>query len=125
MVLTLMLPVRKLYGLEDLITAKHIDNMAKIILLTGTIVGYAYIMELFISYYSGNQFETDAFHLRILSGPYTWAYYCMFFCNVIAPQVFWFKYCRHNLWVVFVIVNLVNAGMWFERFVHHPDLARP
>jgi molybdopterin-containing oxidoreductase family membrane subunit len=125
MVLTLMLPVRKLYGLEDLITAKHIDNMAKIILLTGTIVGYAYIMELFISYYSGNQFETDAFHLRILSGPYTWAYYCMFFCNVIAPQVFWFKYCRHNLWVVFVIVNLVNAGMWFERFVIIPtSLAR-
>jgi molybdopterin-containing oxidoreductase family membrane subunit len=125
MVLTLMLPVRKLYGLEDLITAKHIDNMAKIILLTGTIVGYAYIMELFISYYSGNQFETDAFHLRILSGPYTWAYYCMFFCNVIAPQVFWFKFCRHNLWVVFVIVNLVNAGMWFERFVIIPtSLAR-
>lgn len=125
MVLTLMLPVRKLYGLEDLITAKHIDNMAKIILLTGTIVGYAYIMELFISYYSANAFETDAFHLRILSGPYTWAYYCMFFCNVIAPQVFWFKWSRHNLWVVFIIVNLVNAGMWFERFVIIPtSLAR-
>lgn len=125
MVLTLMLPVRKLYGLEDLITAKHIDNMAKIILLTGTIVGYAYIMELFISYYSANAFETDAFHMRILSGPYTWAYYCMFFCNVIAPQVFWFKWSRHNLWMVFIIVNLVNAGMWFERFVIIPtSLAR-
>ncbi len=125
MVLTLMLPVRKLYGLEDLITAKHIDNMAKIILLTGTIVGYAYIMELFISYYSANPFETDAFHLRILSGPYTWAYYCMFFCNVIAPQVFWFKWSRHNLWMVFIIVNFVNFGMWFERFVIIPtSLAR-
>ncbi len=125
MVLTLMLPVRKLYGLEDLITAKHIDNMAKIILLTGTIVGYAYIMELFISYYSANAYETDAFHLRILSGPYTWAYYLMFFCNVIAPQVFWFKWSRHNLWMVFIIVNLVNAGMWFERFVIiPPSLAR-
>ena len=120
MVLTLMLPVRKLYGLEDLITSKHIDNMAKIILLTGTIVGYAYIMELFISYYGANKYETDAFHLRILSGPYTWAYYCMFFCNVIAPQVFWFKFCRHNLWIVFIIVNFVNAGMWFERFVIIP-----
>ena len=120
MVLTLMLPVRKLYGLEDLITAKHIDNMAKIILLTGTIVGYAYIMELFISYYGANKFESDAFHLRIFSGPYTWAYYCMFFCNVIAPQVFWFKWSRHNLWVVFIIVNFVNAGMWFERFVIIP-----
>ena len=125
MVLTLMLPVRKLYGLEDLITAKHIDNMAKIILLTGTIVGYAYIMELFISYYSANKFEGDAFHMRILSGPYTWAYYCMFFCNVIAPQVFWFHWARHNLWMVFIIVNFVNFGMWFERFVIIPtSLAR-
>ena len=125
MVLTLMLPVRKLYGLEDLITAKHIDNMAKIILLTGTIVGYAYIMELFISYYSANKFEGDAFHMRILSGPYTWAYYCMLFCNVIAPQVFWFHWARHNLWMVFIIVNFVNFGMWFERFVIIPtSLAR-
>lgn len=125
MVLTLMLPVRKLYGLEDLITPKHIDNMAKIILLTGTIVGYAYIMELFISYYGGNKYEADAFHLRIISGPYTWAYYCMFFCNVIAPQIFWFHAARHNLWVVFIISNLVNAGMWFERFVIIPTtLAR-
>ncbi len=125
MVLTLMLPVRKLYGLEDLITHKHVDNMAKIILLTGTIVGYAYIMELFISYYGANKFEADAFHLRILSGPYTWAYYCMFFCNVISPQVFWWKWCRHNLWVVFIVSNFVNFGMWFERFVIIPTtLAR-
>lgn len=120
MVLTLMLPVRKLYGLEDMITHKHVDNMAKIILLTGTIVGYAYIMELFISYYGANKYETDAFHLRILSGPYTWAYYCMFACNVIIPQFFWFKKVRHNLWAVFVIVNFVNIGMWFERFVIIP-----
>lgn len=125
MVLTLMLPIRKLYGLEDLITHKHVDNMAKIILLTGTIVGYAYIMELFISYYGANKFEADAFHLRILSGPYTWAYYCMFFCNVISPQVFWWKWCRHNLWVVFIVSNFVNFGMWFERFVIIPTtLAR-
>ncbi|MBL9154882.1 MAG: polysulfide reductase NrfD [Verrucomicrobiales bacterium] len=120
MVLTLMLPCRLIYGLQDLITMKHIDNMAKIILLTGTIVGYAYIMELFISYYSANKYETDAFHLRILSGPYTWAYYCMFFCNVIAPQVFWFEKARKNLWIVFIIANFVNAGMWFERFVIIP-----
>ena len=125
MVLTLMLPVRKLYGLEDLFTHKHIDNMSKIILLTGTIVGYAYIMELFISFYGANKFETDAFHLRILSGPYTWAYYCMFFCNVIAPQIFWFQWARHNLWVVFIVANFVNFGMWFERFVIIPTtLAR-
>ncbi|HQZ28724.1 MAG: polysulfide reductase NrfD [Verrucomicrobiales bacterium] len=120
MVLTLMLPIRKLYGLEDLFTAKHVDNMAKIILLTGTIVGYAYIMELFISYYGANKYETDAFHIRILSGPYTWAYYCMFFCNVISPQIFWFHWARHNLWMVFIVANFVNFGMWFERFVIIP-----
>ncbi|MDF1754420.1 MAG: polysulfide reductase NrfD [Verrucomicrobiales bacterium] len=120
MVLTLMLPVRKLYGLEDLFTMKHVDYMTKIILLTGTIVGYAYIMELFIAYYGANKYEADAFHIRILSGPYKYYYYCMFACNVIIPQFFWFKKCRQNLWVVFIIVNFVNAGMWFERFVIIP-----
>ena len=115
-----MLPVRKLYGLEDLFTVKHVDFMAKIILLTGTIVGYAYIMELFIAYYGANKFESDAFHIRILSGPYRYYYYCMFLCNVIIPQFFWFKQVRTNLWAVFIIVNFVNAGMWFERFVIIP-----
>jgi Ni/Fe-hydrogenase subunit HybB-like protein len=117
MVLTIMLPVRHVYGLQDLLTFKHVDNMAKIILLTGTIVGYAYITEFFIAWYSGNKYEADAFHLRILSGPYVWFYAAMFFCNVIAPQVFWFKACRQNLWVVWIVSNFVNAGMWYERFV--------
>jgi molybdopterin-containing oxidoreductase family membrane subunit len=116
MVLTLMIPARKIYGLQDLITHKHIDNMAKIILLTGTIVGYAYIMELFIAWYGGNKYEIAAFENRT-SGYYWWAYYAMFFCNVISPQVFWFKYCRHNLWIVMAVCMCVNAGMWFERFV--------
>lgn len=120
MVLTLMLPCRLIYGLQDMFTLKHIDNMAKIILLTGTIVGYAYIMELFISWYGANKFESDAFFLRILNGPYAKYYYCMFFCNVIAPQIFWFQAARHNLWVVFIVANFVNAGMWFERFVIIP-----
>ncbi|MCB1233817.1 MAG: polysulfide reductase NrfD, partial [Verrucomicrobiae bacterium] len=120
MVLTLMIPCRRIYGLQDMITMKHIDNMAKIILLTGSIVGYAYIMELFISYYSASKYETDAFHLRILSGPYTPYYYCMFFCNVISPQIFWFEKARKNLVVVFIVANFVNAGMWFERFVIIP-----
>ncbi len=120
MVLTLMLPIRKIYGLEDLITMKHIDNMTKIILLTGTIVGYAYIMELFIAYYGANKYEADAFHIRILSGPYKYYYYCMFACNVLIPQLFWSRKLRHNLWVVFIVVNFVNAGMWFERFVIIP-----
>jgi molybdopterin-containing oxidoreductase family membrane subunit len=96
---------------------KHIDNMAKIIVLTGTIVGYAYLMELFIAWYSGSQYEFDAFMLRIFDGPYTPYYYAMFFCNVIAPQAFWWKKCRENLWVVMIVCMFVNAGMWYERFV--------
>ncbi len=117
MVLTLMIPVRKIYGLQDMFTMKHIDNMSKIIVLTGTIVGYAYLMELFIAWYSGSDFEFDAFMLRIKDGPYVAYYYAMFFCNVIAPQAFWFKKCRENLWVVMAVCMCVNAGMWFERFV--------
>ena len=117
MVLTLMIPVRKIYGLEDLITSKHIDNMAKIILLTGTIVGYAYCMELFMAYYSGNPYEGQAFLLRCLYSPSSWNYYAMFFCNVIAPQVFWSKWCRKNLFAVMVVCMFVNAGMWYERYV--------
>ena len=117
MVLTLMLPVREIYGLQDLLTWKHIDNMAKIILLTGTIVGYAYLSELFIAWYGGNKFELDAFMLRIKDGPYVWAYVAMMFCNVVSPQIFWFKKMRQNWFVVFLVCNFVNAGMWFERFV--------
>ncbi len=117
MVLTLMIPARKIYGLQDLITAKHIDNMAKIILLTGTIVGYAYSMEFFMAYYSANKFELQTFQLRGLYGPSTWYYYCMFGFNVFAPQLFWIRWCRHNLWVVMFVCMCVNAGMWYERYV--------
>lgn len=117
MVLTLMIPCRSIYGLHDLLTAKHIDNMTKIIALTGSIVGFAYLMELFVAWYSGSNYEFDAFKIRIMYGPYTWTYYAMFFCNVIAPQAFWFKYCREKLWVVMTVCMFVNAGMWYERFV--------
>ncbi|MEO0447937.1 MAG: NrfD/PsrC family molybdoenzyme membrane anchor subunit, partial [Verrucomicrobiota bacterium] len=117
MVLTLMIPCRALYGLQDLVTPKHIDNMAKIIVLTGTIVGYAYLMELFIAFYGGNKFEADAFALRAATGPYAWAYWTMMFCNVIAPQAFWIPWCRKNLWVVMAVCMCVNVGMWYERFV--------
>ena len=116
MVLTIMVPARKLYGLEDLITMKHIDNMAKIILLTGTIVGYAYLMELFVAFYSGAKYEIAAFQYRV-TGPYWWAYTIMMSCNVIAPQLFWWKRCRENLWVIMAVAMCVNIGMWFERFV--------
>lgn len=117
MVLTLMLPVREIYGLQDLLTWKHIDNMAKVVVTTGTIVGYAYLSELYIAWYGGNKFELDAFMLRIVDGPYIWAYYAMMFCNVIAPQIFWLRWARRNWFVVFLVSNFVNAGMWFERFV--------
>ncbi len=117
MVLTLMIPARRIYNLYDLITAKHIDNMAKIICFTGTLVGYAYLMELFIAWYGGNKYEMAAFANRIYKGYYPWAYWCMMFCNVVAPQVFWFKWCRHNIVVVMCVCMLVNIGMWFERFV--------
>jgi Ni/Fe-hydrogenase subunit HybB-like protein len=118
MVLTLMIPARKIYGLQDLITHKHVDNMAKIILFTGSIVGYAYVMELFVAWYGANKYEADVFlDLRTVNGPYVYYYYAMFFCNVISPQVFWFSWCRRNLWVVMAVCMCVNAGMWYERFV--------
>jgi molybdopterin-containing oxidoreductase family membrane subunit len=116
MVLTIMVPARFIYGLQDLITMKHIDNMAKIILLTGTIVGYAYLMELFVAFYSGAIYEMDAFKFRI-AGPYWWAYAAMMSLNVLSPQLFWFKACRENLWVIMAVAMCVNVGMWFERFV--------
>ena len=116
MVLTIMIPARYIYGLHDLITMKHIDNMAKIILLTGTIVGYAYLMELFIAFYSGAKYEMDAFTFRI-TGPYAWAYIAMMSLNVISPQIFWSRKMRENLWVIMAVAGCVNAGMWFERFV--------
>ena len=116
MVLTLMLPARWIFGLHDMITARHVDVMAKIILMTGTIVGYAYIMELFMAWYSGNPYERYAF-LNRTTGPYWWAYLCMMSFNVLSPQFFWSKWCRHNIYMVFAICMCVNAGMWFERFV--------
>ncbi len=117
MVLTLMIPARSIYGLQDLITSKHIDNMTKIILLTGTIVGYAYCMELFMAYYSASPYEGQAFLLRARYGPSVWYYYAMFSCNVFAPQLFWFKWARTNLVAVMLVCMCVNAGMWYERYV--------
>jgi molybdopterin-containing oxidoreductase family membrane subunit len=122
MVLTILLPASRLYPqLNDMITRQHVDKMAKIILLTGTIVGYAYLMELFIAWYGSNKFEAFTFFQARIgyknSGWYAWAYYCMMSCNVLAPQIFWIKSARTNYIVVFCVCMLVNAGMWFERFV--------
>jgi Ni/Fe-hydrogenase subunit HybB-like protein len=116
MVLTLLVPLRKLCHLEDIITMRHIDIMCKVTLATGSIVGYAYIMELFIAWYSGSPYERYAFMNR-LQGPYAWGYWIMMSCNVIIPQFFWFKSLRHNLKFVWIMSILVNIGMWFERFV--------
>lgn len=116
MVETLMLISRKLFNLEDYITVGHIESMNKIIVLTGSIVGIAYITELFIAWYSGYLYEQFAFYNRIL-GKYSWAYAMMMSCNVLSPQVYWFKPLRRSLYVTFIISIFVNIGMWFERFV--------
>ncbi len=116
MVLTLMLPLRSLYKLHDLITQYHIDCMCKITLATGSMVGYAYAMEFFIAWYGANPYEQFAFINRAF-GPYAWAYWIMISCNVISPQLFWFKKIRENTALVWVISIFVNVGMWFERFV--------
>jgi molybdopterin-containing oxidoreductase family membrane subunit len=123
MVLTLAVPCRKIFGLEDFITIRHIENMNKVILTTGTLVGYAYAMEFFIAWYSGSPYESFAFINRAF-GPYWWAYLMMVSCNVISPQFFWSKKLRTNLTVTFILSIFVNIGMWFERFVITMSLHR-
>jgi molybdopterin-containing oxidoreductase family membrane subunit len=116
MVLSLAIPARELWGLKNFITMRHIENMCKIVLLTGSMVGYAYAMEFFMAWYSGEVYESFAFINRAF-GQYAWAYWIMVSCNVICPQLFWFKAVRRNVWVIFIITLFVNLGMWFERFV--------
>ena len=116
MVLTLMVICRTAFGLEHIITLRHFDFMAKIMLVTGTMVGYAYATEFFTAWYSGNPYELFTFLNRAL-GPYAWAYWTMVACNVISPQVFWFKKARTSIPILFVLSIVINIGMWFERFV--------
>ena len=116
MVMTLMLITRKVYKLEDYITIKHIELMNIIVMVTGSIVGIAYITELFMAWYSGVEYEQYAF-LNRTSGPYWWAYATMMTCNVISPQLFWFKKIRTSIAASFILSIMVNIGMWFERFV--------
>lgn len=116
MVLTLMIPLRAWLKMEHIITIKHLENMAKIILLTGSLVGYAYAMEFFIAWYSGNPYESFAFVNRAF-GDYWWAYWIMLSCNVVTPQFIWFKKIRRSAKALFVLSIFVNIGMWFERFV--------
>ena len=116
MVLTLMLIARKVMRLEEYITMHHIESMCKVIIATGGMVGLAYMTEFFVALYSGNEYERFAFINRAL-GPYAWAYWIMVTCNLVVPQFFWSKRIRQNLTAVFILVILVNVGMWFERFV--------
>jgi len=116
MVVTLMVIVRKVYGLEKIITIRHLENMNKVILLTSCMVGYAYSLEFFTAWYSGNEYEAAIFRSRAF-GHYAWAFWTMVTCNVFVPQIFWFKRLRTSLPVMFVAALLVNVGMWMERFV--------
>ncbi|MGA3185603.1 MAG: NrfD/PsrC family molybdoenzyme membrane anchor subunit [Bryobacteraceae bacterium] len=117
MVLTLAIPVRRWYHLEDLITMRHIECMAKVMLGTGLIVAYGYAMEAFMAWYSGNQVERYTFINRAWVGGYWWTYWILILCNILTPQLLWSKRVRLTLPAVFVISLIINVGMWLERFV--------
>jgi molybdopterin-containing oxidoreductase family membrane subunit len=119
MVQTLLLVTRKVLSLEEYITLEHIEVMNKVIVLTGSIVGIAYLTELFVAWYSQNQYEGWAFMQSRANpfSPYGWSYFLMMSCNVLSPQVFWFRKMRRNIAVTFFMSVIVNIGMWFERFV--------
>jgi molybdopterin-containing oxidoreductase family membrane subunit len=116
MVLTLLIVARKVMNYENYITIGHLEAMAKVVMLTGTMVGMAYITEFFVAWYSGVEYEQYAFINRA-TGPYWWAYWSMMFCNLVSPQVFWFRWARTTPWFIFMVSIVVNVGMWFERFV--------
>ncbi|MFZ5946386.1 MAG: NrfD/PsrC family molybdoenzyme membrane anchor subunit [Stygiobacter sp.] len=116
MVQNVLIIVRKVFHYEHIITLDTLEKMNKIMLLTGSLVGYAYGMEFFIAWYSGNPIEQFTFINRAF-GPYAWAYWIMLTCNVVSPQLFWFKKIRRSIPVMFIVAVFVNVGMWFERFV--------
>ena len=116
MVMTLLILARKIYGIQNIITMDHLEKMAIIILLTGTMVGFAYITEFFIAWYSQVEYEQYAF-LNRATGPYAWAYWTMMSCNLLFPQFFWIKRLRRSIPFLFITSIVVNIGMWFERFV--------
>jgi Ni/Fe-hydrogenase subunit HybB-like protein len=116
MVLSLAIPIRAAYGLDDLITPRHIDNMAKVMLATGLIVGYGYVMEAFFGWYSANQYERFMIYNR-MTGPYAWWYWTLIAINIGLLQLLWFKRVRLNTKLLFVLALIFNLGMWLERFV--------
>jgi len=116
MVLTVMIPTRRIFGLEHIITNYHFENMCRFLLLTSSIVGYAYLIEYFMAWYSADEFERTSFWLRT-TGAYWISTWIMLTCNAIVPQVFWFKKARTHVPTIFVVSTLINIGMWFERYV--------
>ena len=116
MVMTLSIPLRKFYGLEDFITMRHLQNMAKVMLVTGLIVAYGYLTEAFIAWYSADKYEGFV-PLNRMFGPYAPVYWSLILCNVVIPQALWFKRVRTSVPALFIISLIVNVGMWLERFV--------
>lgn len=116
MVLTIMIPVREFFGMKDFITMRHIENMAKVMLATGLVVCYGYACEAFYAWYSGNEFERFMM-LNRMTGPTSWSYMALMFCNMITPQFLWFKSIRCSIIPLFIITIIVNIGMWLERYV--------
>jgi molybdopterin-containing oxidoreductase family membrane subunit len=116
MVLTLAIPLRAIYGLQDFITMRHLENMAKVMLVTGLIVFYGYTMEVFFGWYSANEFEQFMIQNR-MHGPYAPFYWALIFCNGLVPQVLWIKKVRHSIPALFAVSMVVNVGMWLERFI--------
>jgi Ni/Fe-hydrogenase subunit HybB-like protein len=116
MVMTLAIPIRRFYGLEDFITMRHLQAMAKVLLATGLIVAYGYLMEGFMAWYSGNRFESSMMANRLF-GPYAPLFWALLLCNVLVPQVLWLQRIRSNVLALFIIAIVVNIGMWLERFI--------
>jgi len=116
MVLTLAIPLRKAYGLEDFITMRHLDNCAKVMLSTGLIVAYGYFVEFFMAFYSGNKFDVFLANQR-LHGPYSKFYFALLLCNILTPQLLWIRKVRRNVLALFLLSLVINTGMWLERFV--------
>jgi molybdopterin-containing oxidoreductase family membrane subunit len=116
MVLTLTIPIRWLYRLDDFITMRHLRNMANVMLATGLMVGYGYLMEVFFAWYSGNPYESYMI-LNRMTGPYAPFYWALIFCNILVPQLLWSERVKRNVALLFVISLVVNVGMWLERFV--------
>src|SRR3954462_8548932 len=115
MVLTLAIPLRAIYKLHDFITMRHLENMAKVTLVTGLVVVYGYTCEAFFGWYSGNEYERFMLKNRVYYGPYAWSYWALLLCNFIVPQLMWSKKMRLNIPVVFTVCMFVNVGMWLER----------